>query len=93
MESQWSEYGEFLGTLPDECVSDCSHSGDCYDAVEYWVKELEFDVPEHRARLYIKEFGAWDDWETCDKKTLNERVLWNACCDIAEYVEWIGVCN
>jgi hypothetical protein len=93
MESQWSKYGEFLGTLTDDVVSECSHSSDCYEDVEYWVKELEFNVPEHLGRMYIKDTGAWEDWDTCDMKTLNERVLWLACCDIKEQGEWFGVCQ
>ena len=88
---QFSEYGEFLGELPKECVDDCSHSGDCYNDVLYWLEELNFNVPENLARKYLKEFGAWDDLDDCSQDLLNQRVLWIACNEISEMGEWLGL--
>lgn len=29
----FDKYGWFTGKLPEECVKDCSHSGECFDDV------------------------------------------------------------
>ncbi len=42
---------------------------------------------------YLGEFGAWDDLESAEIDTLANRVLWTACCDIAEQGEWGGLCH
>src|SRR5687767_12905081 len=40
---EWFEpkYGWLVRHIPRACVRDCSHSGDCYEDVEYWRKRLE----------------------------------------------------
>jgi hypothetical protein len=87
----FDEYGNFLGELPEECVTACSHSGDCFDDVVFWVSELNFNVPTELAKKYLEEFGCWEDLDTCDQDTLNVRVLWIACGDIKETGDWYGV--
>jgi hypothetical protein len=87
----FDEYGNFLGEIPEECVTACSHSGDCFDDVVYWVDKLSFDVPDNRARKYLKDFGAWEDLDTCTHGTLVIRVLWIACGEIKETGVWFGL--
>ena len=83
--------GELKGELPQECVEDCSGSGDASDSVEHWVKELEFVVDRKQAIKWLEEFGAWDTLETDSIEDITQRVLWLACSDISEDGEWIGL--
>ena len=83
--------GELKGTIPQDCVDDCSSSGDVGGAVESWVEELEFVVDRTQAVKWLEEFGAWETLETDSIKDITQRVLWLACCDISEQDEWIGL--
>ena len=85
--------GELVREIPADCVEDCAHSGDCTADVEAWCARLGFTVPRDLAILWLAEFGAWDVAELTDASddTLAERVLWLACCDIAEQGEWFGM--
>ena len=67
----------------------CSHPGPC-DAD---VKALR-QVPAIRRQLAkvgdgilrqeLREYGAWDDEQLADHDANLDRLLWIACCDIAE---------
>jgi hypothetical protein len=67
----------------------CSHPGDC----EADVRALR-QVPAIRRQLdklepkvvvdSLREYGAWDDQELADHDMNLTRLLWLACCDIAE---------
>lgn len=83
--------GEFVGEIPVDCVKACTHAGDCSADVVSWADILNFEVPAPLARNYLYGFGAWDDLENCSQSTLNERVLWLACCEIKENGEWFGL--
>ena len=87
----FDSYGWFTGTLPADCVVDCSQPGPVDEAVEYWRGKLSFDVPRPLAVRYLKEFGAWDDLETAEPESLARRCLWIACGDIRENGEWFGL--
>lgn len=87
----FNEYGYMSGKFPKKCITDCTHSGDCFEDVKHWVNELNFNVPGDLGRAYLKEFGAWDDLKDCTQETLNQRVLWIACCEIKEFGEWFGL--
>jgi hypothetical protein len=92
MESKlFDSYGWFIGTLPEDCVSDCSAAGDVFAAAEYWRKEIDFQVPRELAARYLEAFGAWDDLDTVEDETLARRVLWIACGDMKEQGEWLGL--
>ncbi len=79
------------GQFPADCITECSASGDVSEAVEYWVRNLEFNPPRDLAIRYLREFGAWDDLETATDETLAQRILWSAMCDIREQGEWPGL--
>ena len=94
VKSPWFDsYGYFVGTLPDNCVADCSHSGQCDEDVKHWRQRLEFHVPRERTIAYLREFGSWtaDELNAKSDEGLAEIVLWLACCEIREAGEWFGV--
>ena len=64
VESDWFDgNGYLLKPIPGACVVDCSGSGRKDDEVDYWMRELGFDIgfPVAKAVQFLKEFGAWDD--------------------------------
>lgn len=84
------------GSFPRECIAECSAGGRVDDAVSYWCKRLNFTeaLAPHRELVerYLREYGAWEDLGTADMETLAHRVLWTACCDMAETGEcWAGL--
>lgn len=83
----------FIGVFPDACIRECSAMGPVDDAVEYWQKELDFQVPPIHTRKWLRDFGAWDQEEldSMDADELAKKVLWLACCDIRENGEWLGL--
>lgn len=86
--------GEFTGTISDEVVRACSHSGDVSDEVKFWTLETEFAIPSLKLGVdYLVEFGAWEreELEKMDLFELSQKVLWIACCEIAEQGEWLGL--
>ena len=92
--SKWfNSDGYLLGTLPADCIIDCSHSGPCDEDVKHWRERLEFQLPRDRATAYILEFVAWTAEELAAKshEELAEVVLWLACCQIRETGKWSGL--
>lgn len=90
----FDEYGHFIGTIPQECVDDCTQPGqDASSSVKYWRKKLGFVVPRDKATSWIREFGAWEDEELEEKSDegIAEIVLWTACSDIKETGEFFGL--
>lgn len=92
----FNQYGHLSGQLPNECVTDCSHSGACDSDVEYWVNKLHFteaiEAVRELAVRHLREYGAWDDLDTADTETLAQRILWIAAGDVKESGEpWYGL--
>jgi hypothetical protein len=89
----FDQHGYFHGDIPQECVSDCNHPGQCDADVEFWTSELGFSVPREKAIIWLSEFGAWDLEELNEKQDneLAEIVLWLACGDIKANGEWLGL--
>jgi hypothetical protein len=75
------DYELSASDLPQECIDDCSSSGDVTEAVEYWVNKLGFTVDRERAIDCLKGFGAWTHDELCEMESeeIAMRVLWVAC--------------
>ena len=78
-DGRWS-----IAELPADCVEDCSGSGSADDAVEYWVKRLDFEAPPWLLRDHLKGYGAWDLAELCDHQANLKRLLWLWACDCSE---------
>ena len=80
---------EFIGTLPEECILDCSTPGqDAIESVEYWIKCLGFNAPEDYTREYLKGYGAWDNEELSDHDANLKRLLWIMCGNLREDREY-----
>jgi hypothetical protein len=91
----FDSHGYLLGVLPEDCIADCSHSGQCDADVAYWRNRLGFEVPRETAICYLREFGAWtaEELEVKSDDELAEVILWSACCDIRESGQWLGLVN
>lgn len=67
----------------------CSHTGECYPDVERLSKVPEIkrqldEIGQDTLSRVLKEYGAWSDQERENHAENLIRVLWLACCDIAE---------
>jgi hypothetical protein len=73
-------------------AKDCSHSGSCDSDVEwlrscpYIIEQLSPISPELVANI-LREYGAWDDGDLADHEANLDRLVWIACCDLAEEME------
>ena len=79
--------GRAIVRLPADAVADCSHAGRCDDDVAAWVERVEWLADDNTLRRHLREYGAWDDLETCEQRTLRERALWIAAGDCEEEPE------
>ena len=65
----------------------CSHPGRCDDDVEYLADKLSDQTaawdPIALAEE-LAEYGAWEPEELTDHDTNTARMVWMACCDVAE---------
>ena len=79
-----------LNITKDQARS-CSHQGRCDDDVEFLRKaptikrQLNKLTPETLVKC-LREYGAWDADELADHDANLDRLLWVACCDIAEQI-------
>lgn len=77
-------FNRFEIELPDECVRDCSHQGDCDEDVRHWVDKITLAVPAKDIRAELKEYGSWDAEELSDDEANKRRIIWIAACNIKE---------
>lgn len=71
--------------LPDACVAECSHQGDCLDDVKRWVPCLALNhIDPDKIRDELRDCGAWDDEELADNEANLRRIVWLAACNIRE---------
>jgi len=89
----WASFNRFELRIPGQAISDCSHQGQCDSDVAYWTPRIkaqsEADAFENAPtqdsiRAELKECGAWDDDELADDEANWERLVWIACCNIAD---------
>lgn len=76
--------GDEIVTMTQECVNDCSASGTCDAAVEYWVGRVIWHAADAALRRSLRECGAWDDLSTASTEMLRERALWVGACELSE---------
>lgn len=76
-----------IDDVPEECIEDCSGSGDVSEAVEYWRKKLNFTVDREKAIRCLTGYGSWEPEELAedDDDKLADRILWLACCNFSEW--------
>jgi len=86
----WSEsLGRIELQITKNQALSCSHSGRCDDDVAALrlipsiKRQLDKLKPELVAEC-LKEYGAWDAEELANHDANLDRLLWVACCDIAE---------
>ncbi len=81
-----------IDQLPQECIDDCSASGQVAGAVAAWRTKLRFTVHRGNAIRYLRGFGAWDAAElsAMTMVELAERVLWTACGDFHAYQQEVA---
>lgn len=70
-------------------ASNCSHAGDCTADVEELMKAPVIrrqlnKIKAEKLKKELLEYGAWDEVELSSHADNLQRVLWLACCDIAE---------
>lgn len=70
--------------MPDACVADCSHQGDCDEDVESWVPKLRLNIDPDILRGELAEYGAWDDEELSNHEMNIRHIIWIAACNIRE---------
>jgi len=65
---KFASFNRFELELPDDCVSECSHSGNCDDDVTRWANKIERPKNLTAAKLAaeLKEYGAWSNKELKD---------------------------
>ncbi len=64
--------------LPQDCINQCSSSGDQYYSCKEWVNRLGLNIPRQQCIKELTEFGAWDDLEDETDLELNIKYLWIA---------------
>lgn len=79
-------FNRFSIELPQACVNDCSHHGQCGDDVAFWACEIERPeaiTPEALA-AELKEYGAWSAEELQDDSANWNRLIWIAAGNLKE---------
>jgi hypothetical protein len=90
MFSKYRWYGNYFQDMPEltwEQVESCSGSGNQDTNVELLLDAIgttAFDSFSEDIAKELKEYGTWDDVELLDTEENKRRILWLACCDIAE---------
>lgn len=80
-ETEWfDKMGDMKKNLPMDCILGCSGSGRVDDEVDYWVNELNFQVPIKMGLSYLRECGL-DDIVPED---VDKYVLWIMCGNIKD---------
>ena len=70
----------------------CSHAGRCDSDVE-WLRGQPYIIEQLSPISFelvanvLREYGAWDDGDLADYEANLDRLVWIACCDLAEEME------
>lgn len=70
--------------MPDACVTDCSHQGNCDEDTEAWAGKLNLDIEPKLLREELAEYGAWVDDELLNHEENIRRIIWIAACNIKD---------
>lgn len=89
----WASFNHFELRLSGQCVSDCSHSGQCDEDVAHWVPRVRAQVEAdafknaptaESIRRELREYGSWSEEELKDDEQNWHRLVWIAAGNIAE---------
>lgn len=86
-----SSSGRIELRIPMEQARSCSHAGACDNDIAALRKnpaikrQLDTISPD-TLKAELKEYGAWNAAELADHEANLDRILWIACCDLAEAV-------
>ena len=88
MKEQWDER-YYIGTIPEEAVSDCTSQGSCDEAVEYWVNKTGFHIPEEQQSYAREDAGSTGAFvgeeERLDNlEYLTHFVFWQFCLTLSQ---------
>jgi len=80
-----------LSLTLDEAKS-CSHAGRCDDDVAWLMAQPHIEAQTAQwdpaiLAAELREYGAWESDELADHKVNVSRMVWMACCDVAEQPE------
>jgi hypothetical protein len=67
-----------------EDLLNCGGSGDQLDNVQYVMEQHAISGDPEACRLYLRNYGAWDDAELQDHTSNLERLVWITGCDLSE---------
>lgn len=81
------ESGREIVQLTREQANLCPRQGECIEYIVSILGAVKWLADDALLRRMLDGYGAWDDLETADQKTLRTRALWTACCDINETPE------
>lgn len=79
-------FNRFSLELPQDCIADCSHSGQCYDDVKYWADEINrpAEITPEKLAAELKEYGAWESEDLADDGANWQRLIWIAAGNLKE---------
>lgn len=80
-------FERFEINMPEECVADCSHAGQCDADVAFWLPLLDLKLDPAKVRAELDEYGAWDEAELADDAANLQRIVWIAACNISEELD------
>jgi hypothetical protein len=87
----FASFNRFEIEMPAECVTDCSHQGQCSGDVEHWHSKGAVDfshITDSDLQAELREYGAWEPEELEDRDDNEQRILWIGAGDIQESEEW-----
>lgn len=88
--TKWFDGRQLIGIIPLDAIRDCTRSGSNDEAVNHWVKKLNFDAPELFSYQYLVESGVVPYAE--HEKNV-PYVFWLMCHSLKENPDffWLGV--
>lgn len=86
MKTQFAQFNRFELEIPAEAVPACSHSGSCDADVSFWAPKINRseDLSSEKLAAELKEYGAWEKSELENDSQNWQRIVWLACCNLAE---------
>lgn len=89
----FDSHGYLLREIPQDCIEECAHIGNCEEDVKRWQKKLNFIGNRNLGISYLLETGGFQLDELLKKTDveLYEIILWIACSDLKENIPFYGL--